>query len=47
MAKPFEMYVFDWDGTLMDTTRLIMQGLAIRAPARHIVLGYIPSQPIK
>mgnify|MGYP000544387113 CR=1 FL=1 len=26
MAKPFEMYVFDWDGTLMDTTRLIMQG---------------------
>lgn len=26
MAKSYEMYVFDWDGTLMDTTRLIMQG---------------------
>jgi phosphoglycolate phosphatase-like HAD superfamily hydrolase len=46
MAKPFEMYVFDWDGTLMDTTRLIMQGyqhaskaLGFPVPSDELVLS--------
>ena len=43
MAKPFEMYVFDWDGTLMDTTRLIMQGYQHASKA----LGYpVPSDEL-
>lgn len=48
MAKPFEMYVFDWDGTLMDTTRLIMQGyqhaskaLGFPVPSDELVLSTI------
>lgn len=41
MAKSYEMYVFDWDGTLMDTTRLIMQGYQHASKA----LGYpVPSE---
>lgn len=34
--RPFELYVFDWDGTLMDTTRFI--ALSIQQAARS--LGY-------
>ena len=43
MAKSYEMYVFDWDGTLMDTTRLIMQGYQHASKA----LGYpVPSDEL-
>ena len=43
MAKPYEMYVFDWDGTLMDTTRLIMKGYQHASKA----LGYpVPSDEL-
>lgn len=48
MAKNYEMYVFDWDGTLMDTTRLIMQGyqhasvaLGYPKPSDELVLSTI------
>ena len=43
MAKSYEMYVFDWDGTLMDTTRLIMKGYQHASKA----LGYpVPSDEL-
>lgn len=48
MAKDYEMYVFDWDGTLMDTTRLITQGyqhasvaLGYPKPSEELVLSTI------
>ena len=36
IQKRYGLYVFDWDGTVMDTTGLIAQGMREAA----IALGY-------
>lgn len=36
MTKPYQLYVFDWDGTVMDTTGLIAQGMQQAC----VALGY-------